>query len=176
MKIRGMYILSLRSIRRMIAVFAAAFASLCISAATPVDMLTATRLSNAALSLKSLQLSLPANAAATAVPDPSYIEWKSLYLKAKRLKPAEVRTIPSEQAPRRYSTRKSLTVPLAARLTGLSESTIKRLDRDPRNTNYPGRNSTPEMLAAWARLYREGKFAAQTVLAANRPLLVSPRT
>ena len=93
------------------------------------------------------------------------------------LRSAEVRPIPSEQEPpRRYPTRKSLTVPMAARLTGLSESTIKRLDRDPRNTNYPGRNSTPEMLAAWARLYREGKFAAQTVRAANRPLLGSRRT
>ena len=72
---------------------------------------------------------------------------------------------------RRYATRKAISIPRAAEITGLSESTIKRLDKDPKNTNYPGRNSTPQMLAAWARLYRNGKIAAREVRAANRPLL-----
>ena len=72
---------------------------------------------------------------------------------------------------RRYSTRKAITVPRAAEITGLSESTIKRLDKDPKNTNYPGRNSTVRILAAWARLNRESKLAAREVRAANRPCL-----
>jgi len=72
---------------------------------------------------------------------------------------------------RRYATRKAISIPRAAEITGLSESTIKRLDKDPKNTNYPGRNSTPQMLAAWAQLYRNGKIAAREVRAANRPLL-----
>lgn len=72
---------------------------------------------------------------------------------------------------RRYATRKAISIPRAAEITGLSESTIKRLDKDPKNTNYPGRNSTPQMLAAWAQLYSNGKIAAREVRAANRPLL-----
>ena len=72
---------------------------------------------------------------------------------------------------RSYATRKAISVPCAAEITGLSESTIKRLDKDPKNTNYPGRNSTPQMLAAWARLYLNGKIAAREVRAANRPAL-----
>ena len=60
---------------------------------------------------------------------------------------------------------------MAAAITGLSESTIKRLDKDPKNTNYPGRNATAKMLAAWAQLHKGDKFAAGEVRAANRPQL-----
>ena len=45
-------------------------------------------------------------------------------------------------SPRRYAKRKTISIRLASEITGLSESTIKRLDKDPGNTNYPGRNST----------------------------------
>lgn len=75
----------------------------------------------------------------------------------------------------RYATRKSITVPQAAALTGLSESTIKRLDKDPKNTNYPGRNSTAEMLVAWGRLHKQDALARAEVRAANRPLLGARR-
>lgn len=76
---------------------------------------------------------------------------------------------------RRYATRKTLTIPQAAAITGLSESTIKRLDKDPKNTNYPGRNSTAKILAAWADIYRQDTIAAQEVRAANRPILGAER-
>jgi len=59
----------------------------------------------------------------------------------------------------------------AAMITGLSESTIKRLDKDPKNTNYPGRNSTAKILAAWAKMYKGDKLAAREVRAANRPCI-----
>ena len=41
--------------------------------------------------------------------------------------------------------------------TSLEE--IKRLDKDPKNTNYPGRNSTPEMLVVWGRLHKQDAIA-----------------
>jgi len=74
-----------------------------------------------------------------------------------------------------YKTRRSITIPMAAKITGLSESTIKRLDNDPKNTNYPGRNTTAKMLAAWAALRAADKIAAAEVRAANRPLLGNGR-
>ena len=76
---------------------------------------------------------------------------------------------------RHYATRKTLTISQAATITGLSESTIKRLDKDPKNTNYPGRNSTAKILAAWANVYRQNILAAQEVRAANRPVLGAKR-
>ena len=76
---------------------------------------------------------------------------------------------PPQPNRRSYATRKAISVPRAAEITELSESTIKRLDKDPGNTNYPGRNATAKILAAWARIYREDRLAAREVRAANRP-------
>ena len=76
---------------------------------------------------------------------------------------------PPEPKRRSYSRRKAITQARAAEITGLSISTIKRLDMDPGNTNYPGRNATAKILAAWARIYREDRLAAREVRAANRP-------
>ena len=173
MKIGGVYILTKRSIMRMIAAISAAFTLLCTSAATPNDLLMATRCANAAQSLLSLRLSLENPVSRTVVPEPLYLESKALYLKARR--PRGAITKPAAPPGRSYATRKTISVPLAAKITGLSESTIKRLDKDPKNTNYPGRNATAKMLAAWARLRMSDKRSAQEVRAANRPLLGRPR-
>ena len=75
-----------------------------------------------------------------------------------------------------YATRKFVSVALAAKVTGLSISTIKRLDKNPQNTNYPGRNSTVKILAAWGDMHRRMKLASREVNAANRPEFGLSRT
>jgi len=119
-----------------------------------------------------IEESLPAAESRVAVSDHVFGELAELFLRFRHLlaggKDQPCRPAASS---RRYPTRKSLSVSRAAEITGLSESTIKRLDGDPKNTNYPGRNTTPQLLAAWARLYRGDKIAAREVRAANRPVL-----
>ena len=109
----------------------------------------------------------------TVVPEIMYSEYKALYLELRKDKspPGGGAAAQSGSSARHYATRKSISVSQAAEITGLSESTIKRLDKDPKNTNYPGRNATAKILAAWAHLYRDGKIAAREVRAANRPML-----
>lgn len=69
----------------------------------------------------------------------------------------------------RYAKRKTISVRLASEITGLSESTIKRLDKDPGNSNYPGRNSSAKILAAWSEMYSQDRLMRSEVRAANRP-------
>jgi len=77
---------------------------------------------------------------------------------------------------RHYPPRKTISVPKAAKITGLSESTIKRLDKDPKNTKYPGRNVEEWILESWGNIYHKGeKIARREVRNANRPLLGSKR-
>ena len=83
---------------------------------------------------------------------------------------------PTASSGRHYSTRKAISVPKAAKITGLSESTIKRLDKDPKNTKYPGRNVEEWILESWGAIYHKGeKIARREVRNANRPLLGSKR-
>lgn len=71
-----------------------------------------------------------------------------------------------------YATRKAITISRAAELAGVSESTIKRLDKDPKNTQYPGRNVEEYILEAWGKKYRPNEqMARREVRAANRPSL-----
>ena len=156
---------------RILATIAAAFAALCVSANTPDEVLLASRYSNTAQSLLSLKCSLKCDTARTVVPDLLYIEGKALYIKAK----SDGVQAAAAQG-RRYATRKTLTVAKTAAITGLSRSTIKRLDKNPRNTNYPGRNATAKILAAWAKLYKGERIAVREVRAANRPLLGHSRS
>ena len=81
--------------------------------------------------------------------------------------PKEDKSAPSH----RYAKRKTISVRLASEITGLSESTIKRLDKDPGNSNYPGRNSTAKILAAWSGIYGQDKLMRSEIRAANRPFL-----
>lgn len=77
---------------------------------------------------------------------------------------------------RHYKTRKNITIEQAAQITGFDESTIKRLDKDPKNTKYPGRDAPVEYLAKWAKCYRDGKRMARSIKAANRPRLGAARS
>ncbi len=177
MKIGGVYILTKRSIMRMIVAISAAFALFCASAASTdgiSDHVLANRYTTTINYLLTAKDTLVASSLAyTVVPEPLYLESKALYLKARRPRGAIAK--PAAPPGRSYATRKTISVPLAAKITGLSESTIKRLDKDPKNTNYPGRNATAKMLAAWARLRMSDKRSVQEVRAANRPLLGRPR-
>ena len=77
---------------------------------------------------------------------------------------------------RHYATRKAISVRKAAKITGLSESTIKRLDKDPKNTKYPGRNVEEWILESWGTGYhKEEKIARREVRNANRPSLGAKR-
>ena len=115
---------------------------------------------------------MPAGEPHVAVSDHVFYEFADVFFMARPYLVAQPPPAPhvAVQA-RRYSTRKAIAVPMAAAITGLSESTIKRLDKDPKNTNYPGRNATAKMLAAWAKMYRGDKLAAREVRAANRPYI-----
>ena len=175
-KIRGTYVLSRRNIARIIAAIAAAILSFHTSTAalSPAEEALKHRTSDAMCRILNIEESLPATESRVAVSDHVFGELSELFFAFRHLLPgASAPAMPRavNTPARRYATRKAISIPRAAEITGLSESTIKRLDKDPKNTNYPGRNSTPQMLAAWARLYSNGKIAAREVRAANRPLL-----
>ena len=173
-KIRGAFMLSRRNIARIVAAMAAAILAFHTAPAlSPSDEALSRRASAAMCRILPLEDSLPPGDVRIAVSDHLFEEVTETFFLFRHLIPGNTSTpsLHSAAVPRRYATRKTLSVPYAAKITGLSESTIKRLDKDPKNTNYPGRNSTPQMLAAWARLYRNGKIAAREVRAANRPLL-----
>ena len=167
MKIKGAYVLTLRNIKRMIAVLATVFSMLCPAATTPDEVQLADRYAFASQCLMHMRGSLMSDADRIIVPDAQYREFKTLYLMKKPPR-GEIPHVSGKG--RRYSTRKTISIAMAARITGLGTSTIKRLDKDPKNTNYPGRNSSAKILAAWAQLYRGDKIAAREVRTANRPL------
>ena len=173
-KIMGVFMLSRRNIARIVAAISAAILAFHTAPAlSPGDETLSRKASSVMCRILPLEDSLPPGDVRIAVSDHLFNEVAEVFLKFRHLLPGNTSTPPPRPAaiPRRYATRRMLSVPCAAGITGLSESTIKRLDKDPKNTNYPGRNSTPQMLAAWARLYRNGKIAAREVRAANRPLL-----
>jgi len=183
-KIRGAYVLSRRNIARIIAAIAAAILSFHTATTTlsPTDEALKHRTSDAMCRILNIEESLPATESRVAVSDHVFGELSELFFAFRHLLPhrsgqGATRLLPTmNSTPRRYSTRKTISVAKAAEITGLGTTTIKRLDRDPKNTNYPGRNSTPQMLAAWARLYRQSKLAVGEVRAANRPCLGYRRT
>ncbi len=159
----------------MIAAITAALVSL-YNVATADGEALVRRIHNATIALVSLDSQMVGRAVLASVPDSLYLECKALYLMVRRPHAAAAQPRPdaclqTAARPRRYQTRKAITVPQAAAITGLSESTIKRLDKNPGNTNYPGRNSTAEILAAWAMIHDRNKCAARGVRAANRPRL-----
>ena len=170
MKIRGVYLLSRRSIARMVAAITAALLAL-YRAATAEGEALVRRIHNATIALVTLDSQMVGRSVVAVVPDTLYLESKSLYLTLRRPHAAAAQRLRAVAPPRRYQARKAVSIAQAAAITGLSESTIKRLDRNPGNTNYPGRNSTAKILAAWAQLYRGGKLAARAVRDANRPRL-----
>ena len=173
-KIKGTYVLSRRSIARIIAAISAALLAFHTAAAlSPNDETLRRRASATMCKALNFEDSLPSGEAHVAVSDHLFEEFAEMFFLFRHLVSGNASTPPPRSAApaRRYATRKAISIPRAAEITGLSESTIKRLDKDPKNTNYPGRNSTPQMLAAWARLYSNGKIAPREVRAANRPLL-----
>jgi len=106
MKVRGLYILSLRSIKRMIAVIAVAFSVLCSSAVCPNDVMLVRRCTNVAQALVSLKLAIAAHADRIAVLDFVYLESKALYLTLKSSAVTPFVAMPV----RRYATRKAISM------------------------------------------------------------------
>ena len=178
-RVKGAYVLSRRNVSRIVAAISAAILAFhtATAALSPEDESLCRRASCAMCRVLSIEDSMPPGDTRVAVSDHVFCELADLFFRFKPLVSpiaASLPAAPPAAAPspvRHYPTRKALTVPVAAAITGLSESTIKRLDKNPRNTNYPGRNSTPQILGAWAQLYRTNKFAAREVRAANRPRL-----
>ena len=173
-KIRGAYRLSRRNIARIVAAISAAmfwFHS-ATAALSPADKALMRRASGAMCTILPIEDSMPDGEPHVAVSDHVFAELADVFFNARPYLVAQPKSPPPVAVrPRRYPTRKAIAVPMAAVITGLSESTIKRLDRDPKNSNYPGRNSTAKMLAAWAKIYKGDKLAAREVRAANRPCL-----
>ena len=181
-KIRGAYVLSRRNIKRIIAAISAAVLAFSIATtALSADDESLSRRADAALcTILTIKDSLPSEVVRISVGDDLFSELAELFFMFKPLVPSETsagRTVLARHVAvntpptRRYQTRKTITIAQAAAITGLSKSTIKRLDKDPANTNYPGRNSTAEILMAWAQMHGRDKCAARGVRAANRPRL-----
>ena len=82
MKIGGVYILSRRSIARMLATFSAALMMFYAAATAPIEA-TVRRIHSASIALHSLDLQMIGRLARTVVPDILYLEYKSLYLELK---------------------------------------------------------------------------------------------
>ena len=179
-KIRGAYRLSRKSIARIIAAISAALLwfHTSTSALTPDDEALGRRAFNAMCVAFPLADSMPPTEVHVAVSDRVFAELAELFLVFRPLVPSGRRaqaalfgSMPPVAVRSHRPTRKAITVSAAAMITGLSESTIKRLDKDPKNTNYPGRNSTAKILAVWAKMYKGDKLAAREVRAANRPCI-----
>ena len=83
MKIGGNYILSRRNIARMIAVMATAFVMLC-NAVTTKDEPLVNRIRSTSIALYALDGEIDGRSTRTVVPAVHYIEYKSVYLEAKR--------------------------------------------------------------------------------------------
>ena len=83
MKIKGFYILTRRSIARMIAVMATAFVMLC-NAVTTKDEPLVNRIRSTSIALYALDGEIDGRSTRTVVPAVQYIEFKSVYLEAKR--------------------------------------------------------------------------------------------
>ena len=109
MKIGGVYILTKRSIMRMIAAISAAFALFCASAASTdgiSDHVLANRYTTTINYLLTAKDTLVASSLAyTVVPEPLYLESKALYLKARRPRGAIAK--PAAPPGRSYATRKN---------------------------------------------------------------------
>ena len=176
MKIGGVYILTKRSIMRMIAAISAAFMLLCTSAATPNDLLMATRYANAAQSLLSLRLSLENPVSRTVVPEPLYLESKALYLKARRSRGAIAK--PAAPPGRSYATRKNpcmggprtherSSIPNwrqkdAAALLGISTRQLRSYKTRPPDSDWPGWKD-PVKLKIWLNARNGGARMAQAI-------------
>ena len=85
MRIKGFYILSRRSIARMIAILGIALWFL-HSEATDESNAKSRRVEDAQVELIRLKRRLPEDSSRTQLPDVQYIEYKSVYLEAKRYK------------------------------------------------------------------------------------------
>ena len=173
-KIRGAYRLSRRNIARIVAAISAAMLWFHTATAvpSPADEALSRRAFNALCVAFPLADSMPPTEVLVAVSDHVFDELAEVFFDARPYMAARPTVLPPVAVQgRRYQTRKAITVPMAAAITGLSESTIKRLDKDPKNTSYPGRNSTAKILAAWAEMHRGDRLVARSVRAANRPRL-----
>ena len=85
MRIKGFYILSRRSIARMIAILGIALGFL-YSEATAESNAMSRRVEDAQVELIRLKRRLPEDSSRTQLPDVQYIEYKSVYLESKRYK------------------------------------------------------------------------------------------
>ena len=108
MKIGGVYILTKRSIMRMIVAISAAFALFCASAASTdgiSDHVLANRYTTTINYLLTAKDTLVASSLAyTVVPEPLYLESKALYLKARRSR-GEIPKPPRQIIPQKPTTR-----------------------------------------------------------------------
>ena len=98
MKIRGVYILSRRSVLRLITTITAALVAL-YSAATAQAESTIRRIHDATISLVSLDRQMTGRLVRTAVPDFMYLEYKSLYLELRPFRDFHGRVPPIVREP-----------------------------------------------------------------------------
>lgn len=74
---------------------------------------------------------------------------------------------------RAYKTRAAISFKRAAELSGLSERTIKNLEKDPKNSAYPGRNVSEHAFLAWSVGYQTEKAKRHWANMTNHPIPIS---
>ena len=77
------------------------------------------------------------------------------------------------KASRAYKTRANISFKRAAELSGFTDRTIKNLEKDPKNSGYPGRNVPEHAFLAWALGYQLEKVKKHWANMMNHPIPVS---
>lgn len=80
---------------------------------------------------------------------------------------------PSAKASRAYKTRAAISFKRAAELSGFSPRTLQNLEKDPKNSGYPGRNIPEHAFLAWALGYQTEKVKKHWANLANHPIVLS---
>lgn len=80
------------------------------------------------------------------------------------------RLAPSARA---YKTRAAISFKRAAELSGLTDRTIKNLEKDPKNSGYPGRNVPEHAFLAWALGYQTEKVKKHWANMMNHPIPIA---
>lgn len=73
----------------------------------------------------------------------------------------------------RYKTRANISFKRAAELSGFAPRTLQNLEKDPKNSGYPGRNVPEHAFLAWALGYQSEKVKKHWANMMNHPIPVS---
>lgn len=97
----------------------------------------------------------------------------NVYVDAHPVAAKVVRSVAAPTSARAYRTRAAITLDRAAELSGFSKRTIQNLEREPKNSKYPGRNIPENAFIAWALGYQTEKVKKHWANMINHPIPIS---